>query len=215
MAPVVDGYCKIRKSSILPYILVFVDLAVGLASCTYLLLLYLSFVSLYDFPQFYCQFLLSLTDKSCPWMHIQRSYNKERSHSIQGQLFLMNSCRQGASYSFTWRWKHQLSKMLFSLEYQMMVEVQKLSNPKHIKSLSFTEQIQTYSSFCKLYNIYRNIWQVLLFLNKSILKQTTDNVRSKPGITKQCLGQDTHQRLQWWELNRDIHSGHSMALKIV
>lgn len=34
-------------------------------------------------------------------------------------------------------------------------------------------------------------------------------------IIKQCEGQDTHHWLQCWELYRDIHGGHSLALKIV
>jgi hypothetical protein len=38
---------------------------------------------------------------------------------------------------------------------------------------------------------------------------------SKPGITKHSQGQGTHHRLQLWELNRDIHGRHSLALKIV
>jgi len=40
-------------------------------------------------------------------------------------------------------------------------------------------------------------------------------MRSKPGITKQSQGQGTHHRLQVWELNRDIHGRHPLALKIV
>jgi hypothetical protein len=171
MAPLVGGYCKTWKTSIFSYTLVFMDLVVGLAWCIYFPLFYLKFCVFMTFHNFivnFCYLPLTNPELGCTYSIVTTTKVAKHSRLGLSNELLKTRCL----LPFHLKMEilvEPVSKILFSLQYQTMVEVRKLSNPKHIKFSSFTEQIQTYSPFCELYNIYRNIWQVLLFLNKSIL----------------------------------------------